>query len=238
MESHEKKTEEKFLEQKRISSERKDEEKNEENPKPKPKKEKKGKKPKKKIINFLSSNTHKYEELTQIFKKEFPDIEIRQVKIDLPELQGYPEEIVKNKLKYALNTKAKGNPILVEDTSLCFNSYGGLPGAYIKYFLNNIKPQGLYKMICAFDDHSAYAQSIFGLQKNKKGGPILFIGKTEGEIVEPRGSFDFGWDPCFLPKGFNKTYGEMSKDEKNEISHRGKSVNAMIKFFKENPDFF
>ena len=238
MESHEKKIEEKFLEQKRISSERKDEEKNEENPKPKSKKEKKGKKPKKKIINFLSSNTHKYEELTQIFKKEFPDIEIRQVKIDLPELQGYPEEIVKNKLKYALNTKAKGNPILVEDTSLCFNSYGGLPGAYIKYFLNNIKPQGLYKMICAFDDHSAYAQSIFGLQKNKKGGPILFIGKTEGEIVEPRGSFDFGWDPCFLPKGFNKTYGEMSKDEKNEISHRGKSVNAMIKFFKENPDFF
>ena len=238
MESHEKKTEEKSLEQKRISSERKDEEKNEENPKPKSKKEKKGKKPKKKIINFLSSNTHKYEELTQIFKKEFPDIEIRQVKIDLPELQGYPEEIVKNKLKYALNTKAKGNPILVEDTSLCFNSYGGLPGAYIKYFLNNIKPQGLYKMICAFDDHSAYAQSIFGLQKNKKGGPILFIGKTEGEIVEPRGSFDFGWDPCFLPKGFNKTYGEMSKDEKNEISHRGKSVNAMIKFFKENPDFF
>ena len=238
MESHEKKTEEKFLEQKRISSEKKDEEKNKENPKPKSKKEKKGKKPKKKIINFLSSNTHKYEELTQIFKKEFPDIEIRQVKIDLPELQGYPEEIVKNKLKYALNTKAKGNPILVEDTSLCFNSYGGLPGAYIKYFLNNIKPQGLYKMICAFDDHSAYAQSIFGLQKNKKGGPILFIGKTEGEIVEPRGSFDFGWDPCFLPKGFNKTYGEMSKDEKNEISHRGKSVNAMIKFFKENPDFF
>ena len=238
MESHEKKTEEKFLEQKRISSEKKDEEKNEENPKPKSKKEKKGKKPKKKIINFLSSNTHKYEELTQIFKKEFPDIEIRQVKIDLPELQGYPEEIVKDKLKYALNSKAKGNPILVEDTSLCFNSYGGLPGAYIKYFLNNIKPQGLYKMICAFDDHSAYAQSIFGLQKNKKGGPILFIGKTEGEIVEPRGSFDFGWDPCFLPKGFNKTYGEMSKDEKNEISHRGKSVNAMIKFFKENPDFF
>ena len=238
MESHEKKTEEKFLEQKRISSEKKDEEKNKENPKPKSKKEKKGKKPKKKIINFLSSNTHKYEELTQIFKKEFPDIEIRQVKIDLPELQGYPEEIVKDKLKYALNTKAKGNPILVEDTSLCFNSYGGLPGAYIKYFLNNIKPQGLYKMICAFDDHSAYAQSIFGLQKNKKGGPILFIGKTEGEIVEPRGSFDFGWDPCFLPKGFNKTYGEMSKDEKNEISHRGKSVNAMIKFFKENPDFF
>ena len=232
----ENKTEEKLLEQKRISPD--DEKVEKENPQVENKKAKKGKKPKKKIINFISSNTHKYEELCAIFKKELPEIEIKQIKIDLPELQGDPEDIVKEKLKYALNTKAKGNPILVEDTSLCFNSYGGLPGAYIKYFLNNIKPQGLYKMICAFDDHSAYAQSIFGLQKNKKGGPILFIGKTEGEIVEPRGSFDFGWDPCFLPKGFNKTYGEMSKDEKNEISHRGKSVNAMIKFFKENPDFF
>jgi inosine triphosphate pyrophosphatase len=232
----ENKTEEKLLEQKRISPD--DEKVEKENPQVENKKAKKGKKPKKKIINFISSNTHKYEELCAIFKKELPEIEIKQIKIDLPELQGDPEDIVKEKLKYALNTKAKGNPILVEDTSLCFNSYGGLPGAYIKYFLNNIKPQGLYKMICAFDDHSAYAQSIFGLQKNKKGGPILFIGKTEGEIVEPRGSFDFGWDPCFLPKGFDKTYGEMSKDEKNEISHRGKSVNAMIKFFKENPDFF
>ena len=232
----ENKTEEKLLEQKRISPD--DEKVEKENPQVENKKAKKGKKPKKKIINFISSNTHKYEELCAIFKKELPEIEIKQIKIDLPELQGDPEDIVKEKLKYALNTKAKGNPILVEDTSLCFNSYGGLPGAYIKYFLNNIKPQGLYKMICAFDDHSAYAQSIFGLQKNKKGGPILFIGKTEGEIVEPRGSFDFGWDPCFLPKDSNKTYGEMSKDEKNEISHRGKSVNAMIKFFKENPDFF
>ena len=176
----ENKTENKFLEQKRTTPEEEKLEK--ETPQTENKKGKKGKKPKKKIINFISSNTHKYEELTQIFKKEFPDIEIRQVKIDLPELQGYPEEIVKDKLKYALNSKAKGNPILVEDTSLCFNSYGGLPGAYIKYFLNNIKPQGLYKMICAFDDHSAYAQSIFGLQKNKKGGPILFIGKTEGKL--------------------------------------------------------
>ena len=125
----ENKTENKFLEQKRTSPEEEKLEK--ETPQTENKKGKKGKKPKKKIINFISSNTHKYEELNQIFQKELPDIEIKQIKIDLPELQGYPEEIVKEKLKYALNTKAKGNPILVEDTSLCFNSYGGLPGALI-----------------------------------------------------------------------------------------------------------
>lgn len=141
-------------------------------------------------------------------------------------------------MKYALETKLKGHPILVEDTSLCFNAYGGLPGAYIKYFLTNIKPDGLFKMASVFDDHSGYAQSIFGLQKNKKDGPHLFVGKTEGEIVKPRGEENFGWDPCFLPNGYEKTYAEMSKDEKNKVSHRGKSVQEMINFFKANPDWF
>lgn len=196
------------------------------------------KKPKKKIIHFCSGNKNKYEELARIFSLELPDVEIKQIEVDLPELQGYPEDIVKGKLKYALDTKAKGHPILVEDTSLCFNAYGGLPGAYIKYFLTNIKPEGLYKMACAFDDHSAYAQSIFGLQKNKRDGAHIFIGKTEGEIVAPRGATTFGWDPCFQPQGFTKTYGEMSKDEKNEISHRGKSVRELVDWLKKNPEFF
>ena len=198
----------------------------------------KSKKAKKKIIHFCSSNKNKFEELSRIFSQELPEVEIKQVDVELPELQGYPEEIVRGKLKYALDTKAKGHPILVEDTSLCFNAYGGLPGAYIKYFLTNLKPEGLYKMACAFDDHTAYAQSIFGLQKNKRDGAHIFIGKTDGEIVSPRGATTFGWDPCFQPTGYEKTYGEMSKDEKNEISHRGKSVRELVDFLKKNPDFF
>ena len=98
----------------------------------------------------------KLKELNDIFNEHFKDIEIRQLDIDLPELQGNPEDIVRGKLKLALEKakKLKG-PILLEDTSLCFNAYGGLPGAYIKYFLKSIKPEGLYKMVCVFDDHSA-----------------------------------------------------------------------------------
>jgi inosine triphosphate pyrophosphatase len=198
----------------------------------------KTKKPKKKIIHFCSGNKNKYDELSRLFAKELPDIEIKQTDVDLPELQGYPEDIVKNKLKYALDTKAKGHPILVEDTSLCFNAYGGLPGAYVKYFITNLKPIGMYKMACAFDDHSAYAQSIFGLQKNKRGDTHIFIGRTDGEIVSPRGESNFGWDPCFLPNGCDKTYAEMTKDEKNMVSHRAKSVQKLIEFLKATPDFF
>ena len=215
----------------------------------KSKKENKGKKKKenqnknkKKIINFVSSNKNKLRELNEMFNKHFKDVEVKQLDIDLPELQGLPEDIVKGKLKIALEkSKNLKGPILVEDTSLCFNAYNGLPGAYIKYFLKAIKPEGLYKMACVFDDHSAYAQSIFGLQKGENEEPNLFIGKTEGEIVFPRGQKNFGllgWDPCFKPNCSNKTYAEMEEDEKNKISHRGKSSKALIDWLKKNQNIF
>ena len=195
-----------------------------------------------KIINFVSGNKNKLRELNDMFNEHFKGIEVKQLDIDLPELQGLPEDIVRGKLKLALE-KAKNlkGPVLVEDTSLCFNAYGGLPGPYIKYFLKSIKQEGLYKMACAFEDHSAYAQSIFGLQKDEKSEPHLFVGKTDGEIVSPRGQKNFGlsgWDPCFKPNCSKKTYGEMEEDEKNKISHRGKSSKALIDFLKKNESIF
>ena len=208
----------------------------------KPTKDKTQKKPKRKVINFVSGNKNKLRELNEILSENFKDIIVKQLDIDLPELQGIPEDIVRGKLKLAIE-KSNGleGPVLVEDTSLCFNAYGGLPGPYIKYFLKSIKQEGLYKMACAFEDHSAYAQSIFGLQKNGNSEPHLFIGKTDGEIVSPRGQKNFGlsgWDPCFKPNCSSKTYAEMEEDEKNKISHRGKSSKALIDFIKNNDDIF
>ena len=192
-----------------------------------------------KIINFVSGNKNKLRELNDIFHEHFKDIQIKQLDIDLPELQGFPEDIVKGKLKLALE-KAKNlqGPVLVEDTSLCFNAYGGLPGPYIKYFLKSIKQEGLYKMACAFEDHSAVAQSIYGLQKNEKEEPHLFVGRTDGEIVEPKGDNNFGWDPCFKPSCSKNTYAQMDEKEKNKISHRGKSTKAMINWIKKNENIF
>ena len=196
----------------------------------------------KKVINFVSGNKNKLRELNDMFNEYFKDIQVKQLDIDLPELQGLPEDIVRGKLKLALEkSKDLEGPVLVEDTSLCFNAYGGLPGPYIKYFLKAIKQEGLYKMACAFEDHSAYAQSIFGLQKDEKSEPHLFIGKTEGEIVSPRGQKNFGlsgWDPCFKPNCSTKTYAEMEEDEKNKISHRGKSSKALIDYLKKNESIF
>lgn len=61
--------------------------------------------------------------------------------------------------------------------------------------------------------------------------PKLFIGKTPGTIVEPRGSRDFGWFHS-QPDGFDKTYAELPKEIKNTISHRFKAIEEMRKYFK------
>ena len=87
-------------------------------------------------------------------------------------------------------------------------------------------------MITHFEDHSAVAQSIFGLKINDNE-PMLFIGRTEGEIVSPRGNNNFGWDPCFKPNNHYKTYAELDEDIKNEISHRSKATKLMIDYLLE-----
>ena len=91
-------------------------------------------------------------------------------------------------------------------------------------------------MLSAYEDKSAYALCTFAYSSgNPKDEIILFHGKTDGEIVEPRGPRTFGWDPCFLPDGFDKTYAELDKDVKNGISHRGRSLEELRKYFdREN----
>ena len=91
---------------------------------------------------------------------------------------------------------------------------------------------GLYKLLHGYEDKSAYAICTFAYSSGKEGDDIkLFKGITNGQIVEPRGPRDFGWDPCFQPDGFDKTYAELPKDIKNTISHRYKALDSMREHF-------
>ena len=83
-------------------------------------------------------------------------------------------------------------------------------------------------MLAGFDDKSAYAQCIFAFHSGKEGDDVItFVGRTEGSIVPARGDNQFGWDPIFLPDGFEQTYAEMPKDVKNSISHRYRSLDKL-----------
>ncbi|KAJ8777998.1 hypothetical protein J1605_001150 [Eschrichtius robustus] len=123
-------------------------------------------------------------------------------------------------------------PVLVEDTCLCFNALGGLPGPYIKWFLEKLKPEGLHQLLAGFQDKSAYALCTFALSTGDPSEPVrLFRGRTSGRIVVPRGCRDFGWDPCFQPDGYEQTYAEMPKAEKNTISHRFQALLELQEYF-------
>ena len=187
-----------------------------------------------KTIKFVSGNAKKFKEVKDIIEEGLPGYTVVQIKIDLPEIQGDPLEITKEKLKHAL-LKEEG-PLMIEDTSLCFNALKGLPGPYIKDFLDKLGVNGLNTLIHGFEDKSAYAQCIFGLG-NKEGNLNTFVGRTPGKIVEPRGDINFGWDPIFNPDGFEETYAEMDKKIKNKISHRYNSLKLLIEFLKENPNY-
>lgn len=179
-------------------------------------------------MTFVTGNAKKLEEVRAILGASIP---FQSLKLDLPELQGEPEEISKEKARIA--AKEVNGPVLVEDTCLCFNALKGLPGPYIKWFLQKIGHQGLNNLIMAYEDKSAYAMCIFSLALGPNVEPITFVGKTLGKIVPARGPNDFGWDPIFQPDGYEQTYAEMPKEEKNKISHRSKALALVKSHFAE-----
>lgn len=182
-----------------------------------------------KPLTFVTGNAKKLEEVIAILGSNFPR-EVVSQKVDLPELQGEIDDICMKKCQAAYEI-IKG-PCIVEDTCLCFNSLGGLPGPYIKWFLDKLAPEGLYKLLTGFEDKSAQAVCTFAYHPGSDGDKvILFEGRTDGEIVMPRGPRDFGWDACFQPAGYQQTYAEMPKSEKNKISHRYRALDSLKRHF-------
>eukprot|EP00158_Paraphelidium_tribonemae_P005492 Partr_v1_DN27371_c3_g1_i3_m46270 putative Pyrophosphatase that hydrolyzes non-canonical purine nucleotides such as inosine triphosphate (ITP), deoxyinosine triphosphate (dITP) or xanthosine 5'-triphosphate (XTP) to their respective monophosphate derivatives. The enzyme does not distinguish between the deoxy- and ribose forms. Probably excludes non-canonical purines from RNA and DNA precursor pools, thus preventing their incorporation into RNA and DNA and avoiding chromosomal lesions (By similari len=127
-----------------------------------------------------------------------PDFEIESVKLDLPELQGEPEDIARIKCETArMQVQDKAAWIVTEDVCLCFNALKSLPGPYIKWFLEKLGHEGLNNMLAAYEDKSAYALCIVALSPPGQTS-YVFEGRTDGKIVSARGPTSFGWDPIFV----------------------------------------
>ncbi len=189
-------------------------------------------------VTFVTGNAKKLEEVVAILglgggndSKLAGIVEIVSKKIDLPELQGEPEEVSREKCRLA--AAQLQSAVMVEDTSLCYNALGGLPGVYIKWFLEKTGHDGLNKILAGYEDKSAYAQCVFSFSEGP-GAPVhTFVGRTHGKIVPARGPNAFGWDPIFEPEGFEQTYAELDKDVKNSISHRFRALEKLKAYFAE-----
>lgn len=176
-------------------------------------------------IIFLTGNEDKFKEAIQIIPS------LQRSDIELVEIQSLDsKDIILHKLNEA-RQYIKSN-VVVEDTSLYLNCMNGLPGPLIKWFLKTLKNEGLIKIAKSFKNYDAVAKVTVG-HMDEKGASKFFEGSIKGRIVNSRGLNGFGWDQIFEPKGFSKTFAEMTIDEKNRISMR-KIAFIKLKDFIEN----
>lgn len=177
-------------------------------------------------IHFITGNKDKFKEVETIIK------EVEQVDIDLPEIQEIDaKKIIQAKILKALETVSDN--VLVEDTSLYIDSLKGLPGPLAKWFLKTIGNTGLAKVSMLFGEPLAQAKTVLGYARSKDE-IYFFEGVIKGKIVEPKGELGFGWDPIFRPDGFEKTFGEMTFEEKNQLSMRKLALEELRKFLEKS----
>lgn len=161
-----------------------------------------------KLPVFITGNQHKADYLSTML-----GVELEHQKVDLDEIQSISlEAIVTHKVMQAYAEIRR--PVLVEDVGLNFNALSGLPGPFIKFFVE--APDGLGKLcriLDGFDDRSARAVCVFGYYDGER--VELFHGGMDGIIAtSPRGEKGFGWDKIFEPVGYDgKTRAELSSEE-------------------------
>jgi len=192
------------------------------------------------MIYFITSSKDKFEEAKRIV----PELEM--LEMDLPEEQEVDQQkIVERKLELAADQLASSPQALlghakmsskgqwlagfvVEDTGFYLDCLPGLPGPLIKWFLQTIGRKGIYEICKKFDNFRAKGISLVGYV-NEKGDVKFFKGEVEGKVVLENGEDGFGWDPVFVPDGEERTFAEMSRGEKNEISMRRKAFEQLAR---------
>jgi len=172
-------------------------------------------------ILLVTGNENKLRE----WQRQMPDdVLLESMDIDLPEIQSDdPEEIVADKAKRAY--EVAGIPVVVEDVSAALKHLNGLPGPFIKFFMKRLGNDALHQL----STHDGEAATISCAVAYYDGANLVTLrGDAEGTVVAPRGDNGFGFDVTFVPDGHNKTYAEMSSDEKDKVSHRQKAIKMFV----------
>lgn len=185
-------------------------------------------------ICFASHNQNKVAELRRLLGESF-DL------VGLDDL-GISEEIAETGKTFEENALIKANyvvqkhdiPCFADDTGLVVDALDGRPGVYSARYAGeppsserNIEK--LLRELADKENRSARFRTVIALVSGAE--QHFFTGEVEGKITcERRGTDGFGYDPVFLPKGFDRTFAEMTMEEKNTISHRGRAVRKLIDF--------
>lgn len=171
-------------------------------------------------LTLITGNAKKAEHLAELL-----DIPLTHQAIDLPEIQSLAvETIAIEKAKTAY--QHVDSPVIVEDTALSFTALGGLPGPFIKWFLDTIGSDGLCRLLADYTDRSAVATTCLALYDGET--VRTFVGEATGKIATvPAGTTDFGWNNIFIPDGQEQTWAEMATADIHKDSMRSRAAAAL-----------
>jgi XTP/dITP diphosphohydrolase len=127
-------------------------------------------------------------------------------------------------------------PALADDSGIEVDALGGAPGIYSARYAGEgaSDADNLGKLLNAIRDvplerRTARYQCVIAFLINAEAAPVLATGIWEGTLIAaPRGSGGFGYDPLFVPRGFDRTAAELDAQEKNAVSHRGQALRALV----------
>lgn len=190
----------------------------------------------KKLV-FATNNAHKLEEIRAILGDKVEILSLNDINChaDIPEtadtLEGNAE------LKAAYIYTNYGLDCFADDTGLEVEALNGAPGIYSARYAGgeghnseaNMKKL-LTEMAGKTNRNAQFRTAICLIEKGNKH---LFEGIVKGRIIEAkRGNSGFGYDPVFIPEGYNETFAEMGNTEKNKISHRARAVAALCEYLQ------
>jgi XTP/dITP diphosphohydrolase len=188
-------------------------------------------------VVLASSNSGKLRELTTLLAPlGFDLIAQNALGVDTPPETG--DTFTANALLKARHAAAATNlPALADDSGIEVDALGGRPGIYSARYAGEgaSDQQNLRKMLGELHGVPAgkrtarYQCVIAFVSTSTDAQPILATGTWEGTLIsEPRGLGGFGYDPIFIPNGFDRTAAELDPAQKNSVSHRGQALHALI----------
>ena len=186
-------------------------------------------------IVFATANPHKLEEINEISKGS-------GIKFILPPDEFNPVEdgstFEENSLIKAKEAnRLSGKMSLADDSGLCVDALDGAPGLYSARYAGS-QAEKIEKLLNEMKNKSdRRAKFVCAMTLLAENGEILCVktGECHGQIAyKQAGCGGFGYDPVFLVDGSDKTMAEMSEDEKNQISHRGRALRMVLEFLKAN----
>ncbi|MGB2143685.1 MAG: non-canonical purine NTP diphosphatase [Flavobacteriaceae bacterium] len=186
-------------------------------------------------IVFATNNSNKIKEVQALLPSHIKLVSLEEIGCveDIPETQDTIEGNAIQKADY-IKTHY-GLDCFADDTGLEVMALDGAPGVYSARYAGPQRNADdnmnlLLSELASKDNRSARFKTVIAM--HFQGEFITFEGICEGEITKSKtGTEGFGYDPIFQPTSFEKTFAEISLDEKNRIGHRGKAVSKLVTYF-------